>query len=413
MKKKIMIIILVLAFIGFVVWIFLDTHSPTYAEPVNSRLPAGSLDALHALGYLDYSPRPAENPGEKGVVLHNRDKAYQGYNLYQGLLMDMDGNVVHSFSNKHLGVIFEDGRYAGQRRKGRNITGFYRWDSMPIWERGDILIHHDITPTSNGRFLTLGKHVVILNNRSVEFDVIIEFDEEGRALSSWSTYENMDMLHRTHPRVELDMPPSYHIPEKHKVKDSYFGGDYDYYHLNAVNLVPQNRRQGVHETYRPGNWIITSRHVNVVAILDKQSKNVLWSWGPGELEGPHAARMLESGNILIFDNGRHRNYSRVIELDPHTLKIVWEYRYDDFFTYTRGFAQRLPNGNTLITESDEGRVFEVTSEKEVVWEFYHPALDIDGKRMSIYRMNRYPLDYIDRIIANRSKIWIKQQGEAC
>ena len=32
-------------------------------------------------------------------------------------------------------------------------------------------------------------------------------------------------------------------------------------------------------------------------------------------------------------------------------------------------CQRLPNGNTLITEADTGRVFEVTRKGEVVWEF--------------------------------------------
>jgi len=34
--------------------------------------------------------------------------------------------------------------------------------------------------------------------------------------------------------------------------------------------------------------------------------------------------------------------------------------------------QRLPNGNTLITESTQGRIFEVTPENEIVWEYYNP-----------------------------------------
>jgi hypothetical protein len=52
--------------------------------------------------------------------------------------------------------------------------------------------------------------------------------------------------------------------------------------------------------------------------------------------------------------------------------------------------QRLPNGNTLITESDNGRVFEVTRDGEVVWEFFMPTVSQKGGvlRSTIYRMTR-------------------------
>ncbi len=44
----------------------------------------------------------------------------------------------------------------------------------------------------------------------------------------------------------------------------------------------------------------------------------------------------------------------------------------NFFSPRMGNAQRLPNGNTLITESSFGRFFEVTREGEVVWEYVNP-----------------------------------------
>jgi outer membrane protein assembly factor BamB len=102
---------------------------------------------------------------------------------------------------------------------------------------------------------------------------------------------------------------------------------------------------------------------------------------------------LENGNILIFDNGRRRKYSRVIEFDPRVGKIVWQYKADppgEFFSSTRGSAQRLANGNTLITESDKGRAFEVTPAGAVVWEFWSTDRRAENKeRGAIYRMNRY------------------------
>ncbi len=98
------------------------------------------------------------------------------------------------------------------------------------------------------------------------------------------------------------------------------------------------------------------------------------------LELQHDPSLLENGHVLIFDNGTHRQrlalpFSRVIEVDPQTKQIVWEYRdvplYNFFSPYISG-ARRLPNGNTLITEGVFGRMFQVTPEKEVVWEYINP-----------------------------------------
>ena len=61
---------------------------------------------------------------------------------------------------------------------------------------------------------------------------------------------------------------------------------------------------------------------------------------------------------------------------------------DSFFSLLRGGNQRLPNGNTIITESDQGRVFEVTKDGKIVWEFYNPLRFKNGKRVTIYRSMR-------------------------
>ncbi|MFH1403496.1 MAG: arylsulfotransferase family protein, partial [Candidatus Altiarchaeota archaeon] len=100
-------------------------------------------------------------------------------------------------------------------------------------------------------------------------------------------------------------------------------------------------------------------------------------------------------NIMVFDNGRHRCYSRVIELNPITREIVWEYTgtpRESFFTDVVGRAQPLPNGNVLVTEGMKGHVFEITRDKEVVWDYWLPYYDEEGNRYSIYRMRRYPAD---------------------
>ncbi len=92
-------------------------------------------------------------------------------------------------------------------------------------------------------------------------------------------------------------------------------------------------------------------------------------------DGTVAASLLPDGSLLLFDNGTFRTgesvtYSHAIEVDRPTRAITWQYRDappENFFTPFMGSAQRLPNGNTLVTESAFGRIFEVTRDGEVPW----------------------------------------------
>jgi len=165
-------------------------------------------------------------------------------------------------------------------------------------------------------------------------------------------------------------------------------------HNNAVTIIPRD----IPGVCKRGDILISSRSLNLIGILDPEKEKLIWSWGPGTLDKQHHPTLLKNGHILIFDNGTDRGFSRILELDPVTKTIVWQYEADppdSFFSKVRGSAQRLPNGNTLITDSDSGRVFEVTKEGETVWDFYNPDKKENGKRYSIYRMMRItdPYDY--------------------
>ena len=134
------------------------------------------------------------------------------------------------------------------------------------------------------------------------------------------------------------------------------------------------------------------------------------------------------GNILVFDNGgaagfgmllgkpaypnKYRAYSRVIEFNPTTLEVVWEYKrrlphcdeHFMFFSHYVSGVQRLLNGNTLITEGATGRVFEITASGELVWEYISPYHDVPGDMYppwnllhyenDVYRAYRVPYDNI-------------------
>jgi hypothetical protein len=132
----------------------------------------------------------------------------------------------------------------------------------------------------------------------------------------------------------------------------------------------------------------------------------VWAWGQGIMSGPHDAQLLENGNILILDNGLGTGVSRAIEVDPMMNEIVWEYKADppeDFYTESKGSVQRLPNGNTLITDSVHARVFEVTRDGEIVWDYICPYKIEPGKRPAIARAVLHPVPVIDDIVAKHAR----------
>ena len=91
-----------------------------------------------------------------------------------------------------------------------------------------------------------------------------------------------------------------------------------------------------------------------------------------------------------------------------TMKVVWQFAPGDmghlmpfhahhFYSPFISGAQRLPNGNTLITEGSDGRLLEVTRNHEVVWEYVSPYWGKELRLNLIYRAYRYPYDYVPQL----------------
>lgn len=362
-------------------------------------------------GQFFYEPQVPEFDSKlSGARIIDLPRISPGYNFYEGTLIDLNGRVVKKWSSLSLGVIDVNGDYYAQKYFEAPIWGRYTWDDQIVWEK-NFPIHHEILLTPQETIITFTKEVHEYNRRKVEFDVILELDKNGKELSRFSLWEHLKEFQKYHRKLELDMPPSFLIPESHRKEKSIWGGEYDYYHLNALSLVPPNQKVGVHPAFAPGNWIISFRHGSMIFILDKETKKILWRaidrQVPDRLEGPHSPTMLGNGNILLFDNGRYRKWSRILELDPVTLKPAWEFRERDFYTLSQGHVQKLLNGNMLATEAEKGYVFEVTPDKKIVWEYYHPdqqnaqnSTDKEkwGLRQEIYRMTRYAPEVIEPLL---------------
>jgi len=129
-----------------------------------------------------------------------------------------------------------------------------------------------------------------------------------------------------------------------------------------------------------------------------------------------------AGNVMIFDNGGPSGYgtpspialdgqniyarptSRVLEIDPVTLKLVWSYTSPTFFATNISGAQRLPNGNTIVTEGPSGRLFEVTKEGTIIWEYVFPIFTAGARPTnSVYRAYRLPYGWIPQLAHPREQ----------
>jgi len=147
----------------------------------------------------------------------------------------------------------------------------------------------------------------------------------------------------------------------------------DVFHTNTVRPI----RGGLEDEFpmfKEGHLLLSLREIHTIAVLDPENEVITWAL-TGQWKFQHEPRLLENGHLLLFDNRGNHGRSQVLEIDPLTQEIVWAYRGDppkSFYSQDIGSVDRLPNGNTLIIESRRGRAFEVTPDKEIVWEFVNP-----------------------------------------
>jgi len=383
------------------------------------------LEQLRSLGYLTFSEEPA-GPHTSGVRIHDRDRAFPGYNLYvsrtapEALLLDMRGEVVHRWSYApanasvwESAALLDDGDLLLIHKFVELLK--LDWHSRPIWRTG-LQVHHDLAVADDGSLYTIVVDKERFAGVDVYFDSLMHLRRDGLPLEKWSTRAHLDELGRVFDRtwfLEEVLVRRSRYERVHDRLRSVSRGlrgapdhTYDHFHWNTVNLLPDTPLGRDDPRFRAGNFLVCFRNLNQIGVLEAGTLRPLWAWGEGILERPHHPTMLENGHILVFDNGVQSGRSRVIELDPASGRILWEYAADppaSFFSREKGSAQRLPNGNTLICEGDRGRVFEVTPAGEVVWEWRNPTLR-DGHRAAIYRMQRLPPEKVEPLL-RLSQTW--------
>ena len=379
------------------------------------------LKRLRSVPYTSVTTEPME-PRRVGVVLHEADKAYGGYNIYcshispKAFLMDMNGKIVHEWSYPteksqlwNHAVMLDKGDLLVINKLKHLLK--LDWNSNLLW-RWPMEVHHDIA-ISDHTFYVILREIHEYRDFRARFSAIAQLTLTGEEIFRWSTFDHFGEIKEVLDRrsfidTVLDSLIAREgsgitekpLSQQPELRGLVAGAVFDYFHLNTITIIPENGLERKDARFRAGNLLICFRNVNQIAVLDKDTWEILWAWGEGTLEWPHHPTMLDNGNILLFDNGVFRKFSTVLELNPLTEQIEWKYNADpptDFYSYTKGSAQRLPNGNTLICEGDNGRAIEVTRTGEVVWEWINPASE-GARRVQVYRMTRLSADVVELLL---------------
>ena len=320
-----------------------------------------------------------------GLTAHDPAKACEGYVLFSPLnatnatiLIDTDGNEVHRwnydtppgnyayllpngnlFLNAKMDHAFEKTMPPAFPLFKGGAMRELDWEGNVVWEHVDPYHHHDGRRLPHGGALYLSfEFMEPEESAAVQgggaptpemlADVVVEVDAEGKTLWEWRAKDHCD------PAIDI-------LPDT--------TNRWEWTHLNAAFFLDDER------------VLMSSRQLSELLIVEKSSGKIIERHGPGPFYGQHDPHVLENGNLLLFDNGCYRpaggsiTYSRAIEYDMQARDVVWEYRDSPFFNFYSPMVSGvdpLPNGNVLITEGSSGRIFQVTREGEVVWEFINP-----------------------------------------
>lgn len=246
--------------------------------------------------------------------------------------------------------------------------------SRVIWRYLDH-VHHDMEIAPDGRIYTLvHRFKQERPGRALQFerpyleDFLVAISPEGEELKRVSLTEAL--LDSQYSGL-LEFLPYFTLG--------------DPLHPNTVEYIDAEKARNF-PFGDAGDILVSFREQSLLAVVSMATGQIKWATTGAWLR-QHDPSIQPNGDILMFDNlgGLQRgNSSRIIEIDPRTSNIKWSFGGTSdhpLYSFIRSHAERLPNGNTLITESDGGRLLEVTREGDVVWNYVNPIRRGDRQQL--------------------------------
>lgn len=319
----------------------------------------------------------------------------------QVVLLDEEGHAVHTWETKYQTLatyLQPNGHlYAAMTPPidpwvfpSPGTTGLIQeldWDGNVVWEYADTQMTHDFEIMPDG-----GVAYVRWNKAPSWFASGVRGGMQSPYPGVWT---NELVVVNRDKQIVWTWSPEEHMNVSRYVLSPLIPR-HDWAHINSVRYIEENPLTGT-----PA-FMMSARHLNLVFIVDAESGRIIWESPPTMFATQHDATFLDNGNILVFDNGLFRDVpipffvSRAAEVNPKTNTITWMYPSEQapateraqFASSIMGSAQRLSNGNTLLTESTANNVIEVTPQGEVVWSYTEYFRDADGPR-TFFKARKY------------------------
>ena len=316
-----------------------------------------SSDLLIQLGYADYVDVKDPDSRASGAILRDKELVSPGWNLIsvdkqsEALLFDQNGKLINRWhaEAEHWGVceLLPNGDLIVPEltEDSKAILRRMNWQGETIWiteggkdGRDDLVVHHDVEVRPDGLVSTLSR----TSRTDIAVDDELPFGDEHVALVDPKNGSLIEQRSFYDMWLNADTP----LPwlEKRWKDLPRGGGRIDLFHSNSVEWMWRPKLSELNPIFSQGNVLVSFRHQACIAIFDWEEERMIWNWGRGELSGAHDATVLSNGNILVFDNGINRKWSRVVELDPLKREIVWQYQgtsEGDLWSRTRGSSQRI------------------------------------------------------------------------
>jgi hypothetical protein len=350
------------------------------------KLTAAQKQEMARLETLSYLSGYKTAPSLKGVTIHDEAQVLQALSLVvsahapEAALMDIRGKVLHTWrrsypeARRHTPALRPPAKKYGGPKSWRRAYLYPNGDLLAIFEGWGLMkldrdsriqwifpkaAHHDLFVDPAGPIYVLTRKARIVPRINKDKPVLADYIT---VLSSAGE-----------PVKEIALLEAY---ESSAFKDALRGMRRagDIFHTNSIQVL-DGRHASRSPLFNRGNILISVLYLDSIAIIDPQTRKVVWAASRGwHLQ--HDPTLLDNGNILLFDNqGGDDGMSSVIEFEPLSGKWVWGFHGgpgNPFHSAECGTAQRLLNGNTLITESLNGRALEVNRKREIVWEYYNP-----------------------------------------
>lgn len=351
---------------------------------------------------------------QTGLTYHRPGLSTKGYTLLtphgdsNTYLIDMDGQVVHLWHFDHIkpgyGRLLSNGNLlmTGSdvnlppgppdeptkppppfEQHITRLGGYHTtlvemdWDGNIVWEYENRAQHHDFFRFANGN--TMVPEWVELPedlHRSVRGGMRATRERLPRLLGD-------DLVEIDAERNEVRRIHTWKLLDPKKDPIGISRRRWEWTHVNGIDVNDD------------GDIVFSARHNDRVCVISGETGEISFKFD--KAVGQHHPTWVNEGKIQVFDNGEAG--SRVIEIDPGTSEIVWQYHgipQAQFFSGHISGASRMASGNVLICEGTSGRLFEVNRAHEVVWEWINPFLNNNRRgeaTVSIYRAHRYEVGH--------------------